>query len=151
MIGRGDYHWQHEPCWYAVRGKRPLDRRPQADDAVADRAAAARTPRRCTARRSRSSACAGRSRTTAARARRSTSRSLARGTTLIAAEMTGRVCHAIELRPAYVDVAVRRWQAFTGRTAVLRTDPHWAIAARELLQQHVRARQCGGRLMPATL
>ena len=23
MIGRGDYHWQHEPCWYAVRkGKR---------------------------------------------------------------------------------------------------------------------------------
>ena len=21
MIGRGDYHWQHEPCWYAVRTK----------------------------------------------------------------------------------------------------------------------------------
>lgn len=21
MIGRGDYHWQHEPCWYAVRSK----------------------------------------------------------------------------------------------------------------------------------
>ena len=33
--------------------------------------------------------------------------------------MTGRVCHAIELSPAYVDVAVRRWQAFTGAEATL--------------------------------
>ena len=41
------------------------------------------------------------------------------GTTLIAAEATGRVCHAVELSPAYVDVAVLRWQAFTGREAVL--------------------------------
>src|SRR4051812_47274497 len=36
------------------------------------------------------------------------------GTTIIAAEMTGRCAHAIELDPAYVDVAVERWQAFTG-------------------------------------
>jgi DNA modification methylase len=41
------------------------------------------------------------------------------GTTIIAAEMTGRVCHAIELDPAYVDVAVTRWQAFTGEEAQL--------------------------------
>ena len=41
------------------------------------------------------------------------------GTTIIAAEMTGRVCHAIELKPAYVDVAVTRWQAFTGQKATL--------------------------------
>ena len=41
------------------------------------------------------------------------------GTTIIAAEMTGRSCHAIELNPAYVDVAVKRWQAFTGEQAVL--------------------------------
>ena len=41
------------------------------------------------------------------------------GTTIIAAEMTGRACHAIELNPVYVDVAVRRWQAFTGKTATL--------------------------------
>src|SRR6202040_3798564 len=33
------------------------------------------------------------------------------GTTIIAAEMTGRVCHAIEIAPAYVDVAVKRWQS----------------------------------------
>src|SRR5204862_6400976 len=39
------------------------------------------------------------------------------GTTIIAAEITGRTCHAIELMPAYVDVAVERWQAFTGDPA----------------------------------
>ena len=41
------------------------------------------------------------------------------GTTIIAAEMTGRACHALELSPAYVDVAIQRWQAFTGEKAVL--------------------------------
>lgn len=40
------------------------------------------------------------------------------GTTIIACEMTGRSCHAIELNPAYVDVAVRRWQEFTGKVAI---------------------------------
>jgi len=44
------------------------------------------------------------------------------GTTIIAAEMTGRSCHAIELNPAYVDVAIKRWQAFTGEKALLETD-----------------------------
>jgi DNA modification methylase len=44
------------------------------------------------------------------------------GTTIIAAEMTGRICHAIEISPRYVDVAVRRWQAFTGQTATLERD-----------------------------
>ena len=44
------------------------------------------------------------------------------GTTIIAAEMTGRVCHAIEIAPAYVDVAVKRWQAFTGLEAELDGD-----------------------------
>ena len=36
--------------------------------------------------------------------------------------MTGRACHAIELAPAYVDVAVRRWQSFTGKQATLEAD-----------------------------
>ena len=44
------------------------------------------------------------------------------GTTIIAAEITGRACHAIELMPQYVDVAVERWQAFTGETAKLEAD-----------------------------
>jgi len=41
------------------------------------------------------------------------------GTTLIAAEQTGRRCYAMEISPQYVDVAVRRWQKFTGKQAVL--------------------------------
>ena len=41
------------------------------------------------------------------------------GTTLIAAETIGRVCFGIELNPAYVDVAIERWQSFTGANAVL--------------------------------
>ena len=44
------------------------------------------------------------------------------GTTIISAEMTGRTCHAIELNPAYVDVAVKRWQAFTGKRARRESD-----------------------------
>ena len=41
------------------------------------------------------------------------------GTTIIAGEMTGRSVHALELNPAYVDVALIRWQSFTGKTAIL--------------------------------
>ncbi len=43
------------------------------------------------------------------------------GSQIIAAEKTGRRCFAIELAPQYADVAVRRWQAFTGQTAALCT------------------------------
>jgi hypothetical protein len=43
---------------------------------------------------------------------------LGSGTSVIAAEMTGRTCIGIEIRPAYVDVILRRWQDFTGRTAI---------------------------------
>jgi DNA modification methylase len=42
---------------------------------------------------------------------------LGSGTTVIAAERTGRRCYGIELDPAYVDTIVRRWQALTGGSA----------------------------------
>jgi DNA modification methylase len=41
------------------------------------------------------------------------------GTILIAAERTGRKARALEIDPIYVDVAVRRWQAYTGKSAIL--------------------------------
>ncbi len=41
------------------------------------------------------------------------------GTTLIAAERTGRSARGIEIDPLYVDTAVRRWQTYTGKVAVL--------------------------------
>jgi DNA modification methylase len=42
---------------------------------------------------------------------------LGSGTTVIAAERTGRVCHGIDLDPIYIDTAIRRWQKFTGLEA----------------------------------
>jgi DNA modification methylase len=39
---------------------------------------------------------------------------LGSGTTLIAAERTGRRCYGLELDPAYVDTTIRRWQTLTG-------------------------------------
>jgi DNA modification methylase len=40
------------------------------------------------------------------------------GTTIIAGEMTGRHIYAVELNPSYVDIAVERWQNFTGGQAI---------------------------------
>ena len=39
------------------------------------------------------------------------------GTTLIATEQLGRRCVAIEIAPRYVQIAIDRWEAFTGQTA----------------------------------
>ncbi len=44
---------------------------------------------------------------------------LGSGSTLIAAEAAGRVCRGVELDPLYIDVTVRRYEAKTGRPAVL--------------------------------
>jgi DNA modification methylase len=44
---------------------------------------------------------------------------LGSGSTLMAAQETGRICCGVELDPLYVDVAIRRWQNATGREAVL--------------------------------
>jgi DNA modification methylase len=41
------------------------------------------------------------------------------GTILIAAEKTGRRARALEIDPHFVDVAIRRWQLYTGKSAVL--------------------------------
>jgi hypothetical protein len=40
------------------------------------------------------------------------------GSTLIACEKTGRRCFGMEISPKYVDVAVKRWEDFTGKKAV---------------------------------
>jgi DNA methylase len=41
------------------------------------------------------------------------------GTIFIAAEQTGRRARGIEIDPGYVDVAIKRWQRFTGKSALL--------------------------------
>ena len=42
------------------------------------------------------------------------------GTTILAAEKVGRRAYGLEIDPLYVDVAVKRWQDFTKRDAVLK-------------------------------
>jgi DNA modification methylase len=43
---------------------------------------------------------------------------LGSGSTLLAAERVGRICYGIEIDPLYVDLAIRRWERSTGRTAI---------------------------------
>jgi len=47
---------------------------------------------------------------------------LGSGTTLAAAQVTGRVCYGLELDPKYADVLVERWQGLTGKKATLESD-----------------------------
>ena len=119
-LSRGHYHWQHEPCWYAVRGSAAWhgDRKqstlwqiPARDDH--GHGHGTQKPVECMKRPIENNSSPGQA------VYEPFSGS---GTTIIAAEITGRSCHAIELMPQYVDVAVERWQAFTGETATLEGD-----------------------------
>ena len=62
---------------------------------------------------------------------------LGSGTTIIAAERTGRICAGLELDPRYVDVTIRRWQAYTGDHA------RHAVTGRRF--DEVANKQQGGR------
>lgn len=63
------------------------------------------------------------------------------GTTILAAERTKRVAYGIEIEPGYVDVAIQRWQAMTGKDAVLaETGETFAeVTARRLGESEVDA------------
>ena len=121
VLGRGHYHWQHEPCWYAVRGTGHWmgDRKQTTLWQIASSGQDAETvhgtqkPVECMRRPIENNSSPGQA---------IYEPFSGSGTTLIAAEMTGRACHAIELSPAYVDVAILRWQAFAGQQAVLEGD-----------------------------
>ena len=43
---------------------------------------------------------------------------LGSGSTVIAAERTGRACYGLEIEPRYIDTVIRRWQTFTGKDAI---------------------------------
>ena len=77
VIGRGHYHYQHEPCWYAVRkGKTSHWAGDRSQTSVWQIDKQQKSERPATRRRSRSSACAGRSRIIPRPARRSMSLSV---------------------------------------------------------------------------
>lgn len=118
VISRGDYHFQHEPCIYAVRkgrtGHWAGDRKQTTVWSIPHRKSASghgtEKPVECMKRPIENNSSPGQA---------VYEPFCGSGTTIIAAEMSGRVCHAIELNPIYVDVAVQRWQSFTGQKSVL--------------------------------
>ena len=118
MIGRGDYHWQHEPCWYAVRdtGHWTGDRKQttlwniQSGNQDSKTPHPTQKPVECMRRPMQNNSGAGDA---------VYEPFLGSGTTLIAAETIGRACLGIELEPRFVDVAIRRWESFTGKDATL--------------------------------
>lgn len=129
-IGRGAYHWQHEPCWYAVRkgasahwrGDRKqstvwdianalFQGKGQQDEADKHKTGhGTQKPIECMRRPILNHTVRGES---------VYDPFLGSGTTLIACEQTERVCYGLELDPKYCDVIVQRWQKFTGKTAGL--------------------------------
>ena len=119
VIGRGHYHPHHEPCWYAVRkgatGHWSGDRKQSTlwqieKPRKSETDHSTQKPVECMKRPIENNSSPGQA------VYEPFSGS---GTTIIAAEMTGRCCHAIELNPAYVDVAIKRWQDFSGSKATL--------------------------------
>ena len=118
VIGRGDYHPHHEPCWYAVRkgkvGHYNGDRKQSTlwqipKPQKSETGHSTQKPVECMKRPIENNSSPGQA------VYEPFSGS---GTTIIAGEMTGRSIHAIELNPAYVDVTVTRWQDFTGKQAI---------------------------------
>lgn len=115
-LSRGHYHWQHEPCWYAVRDGSAGwtgDRKQSTLWQIPAREGqgfehGTQKPVECMKRPIENNSSPGQA---------VYEPFCGSGTTIIAAEITGRACHAIEFMPQYVDVAVERWQAFTGEKA----------------------------------
>jgi DNA modification methylase len=120
-FGRGHYHWQHEPCWYAVRkGAKAhwIGDRSQStlwridnvhpthgttDDGETDHGT--QKPVECMERPLRN------------HEGDVYDPFLGSGTTMIAAQRLGRRCYGVEIEPRYVQVAIERWEAFTGGKA----------------------------------
>jgi len=125
VLSRGDYHWQHEPCLYAVKktgkGHWAGDRKQTTlwqivnKDQDAETVHGTQKPVECMRRPILNNSSPGQA---------IYEPFMGSGTTLIAAETTGRVCLGVELNPAYVDVAVQRWQQFTGQDVVLDGTDH---------------------------
>ena len=117
-LSRGHYHWQHEPCLYAVKkggtGHWGGDRKQSTVwqiNAREDKGSGHGTqkPVECMRRPIENNSSPGQA------VYEPFSGS---GTTIIAAEQAGRACYAIELSPSYAQLAIDRWEAFTGRKAI---------------------------------
>ncbi len=129
-LSRGHYHWQHEPCWYAVRkgatagwrgGRKestlweisnlnPFGANQPVDEVTGH---GTQKPVELMQRPILNHIEEGET---------VYDPFLGSGSTLIAAERCNRVCYGLEIAPRYVDTIVLRWQKLTGQRAVLEGD-----------------------------
>ena len=121
VISRTHYNYQHEPCWYGVKAGATASWQGDTRQTTVWEAASPKMmmagggeekfdhptqkPAECMARPIRNHAgdvydpfCGS-------------------GTTIVAAEQLGRRSYSMEIEPRYVQVAIERWQNFTGRQA----------------------------------
>lgn len=119
VVSRGHYHMQHEPCMYAVRkgktahwaGDRKqttlweIEKQPKNTTGHSTE-----KPVECMLRPIQNNSSPGQV---------VYDPFIGSGTSAMAAEIAGRACIGIELKPAFVDVAIKRWQAYTLLNAVL--------------------------------
>jgi DNA modification methylase len=126
-LSRGNFHWAHEPAWYAVRknatshwqgdrtqttvweiaNSNPFGGIAGADNAVTGHAT--QKPVRLFEIPITNHTVAGEA---------VYDPFCGSGTAIIAAEKLARVCYALEIDPRYVQAAITRWEAFTGQKAV---------------------------------
>jgi DNA modification methylase len=128
-LSRGDYHWQHEPCWYAVReGKSSSwcgDRKQSTVWEVANLNPFGGGQEEHKTGHGTQKPVALMRRAILNNTRKKEivyDPFQGSGSTLIAAEMTDRICFGLEIDPHYVDVVITRWQELTGKKAVLEAD-----------------------------
>jgi DNA modification methylase len=126
VISRGAYHWQHEPCWYAVRnGKTAHWRGDRTQSTVWDvqnlNPHGGNLDEKTTGHGTQKPIELMRRPILNHTKRGETVYDpfLGSGTTLVACEMTERQCIGIDIDPKYVDVALLRWQDFAGKQATL--------------------------------
>ena len=124
VMGRSDYHFKHEPCWYATRKGKPHG---WIGDRKQTTVIEAKSPNHIMAGSDeektehptqKPAACFG---MIANHNGDVYDPFCGSGTTIIAAETLGRRCYAIEIDPIYCDVAAKRWEEFTGKKAERQT------------------------------
>lgn len=136
IISRGDYHWMHEPCWYAVRkgkkghwsGDRKQTTLWQIEHRKSETGHGTQKPIECMRRPILNNSKKGDA---------VYEPFAGSGTTLIACEMEGRRCLAMEISPQYAEVIITRWERFTGKTATREDGRTLASLSRKKSPFHV--------------
>ena len=117
IIGRGDYHYCHEACFYCVRckgkshwnGSRKQSTVWEISHVKSETGHSTQKPIEAMRRPIMNNSKAGDA---------VYDPFLGSGTTLIACEAEGRVCYGLEIDPVYVDIILARWEKLTGEKAV---------------------------------